>query len=237
MRLQILGNGAFTQIQRHGNWNHAPTPAEYADHARRYSDEIGLLSAISPQDWCCEPQALAGGRIGRVVFAGTGLTVRGHQHRTVDNFARLRELAPELPFMPVLQGWTVDDYLRCIDLYTAAGFDLAAEPLVGVGSICRRQASAEAARIFAEIVDAAPALKIHAFGVKLAGIASYGSLIRSSDSMAWSKAAVHAPPLPGCHHRHCGNCATYALRWRAQVIAAYHAHRHHPQGIQLALNL
>jgi len=50
------------------------------------------------------------------ITAKTGLTVTAHQHRTVSNLIRLRDLAPDLPIIPVLQGWTIPDYLHCIDL-------------------------------------------------------------------------------------------------------------------------
>jgi hypothetical protein len=41
----------------------------------------------------------------------TGLSVSEHQHRTVASCLHLRELAPTLPFIPVLQGWHLADYL------------------------------------------------------------------------------------------------------------------------------
>ena len=111
----------------HGRWH--SNPATYVRAVRRYADEIGNLDWAAPQDWMCEQS----------VLRRTGLTVREHQRRTVRNLVRLRELAPELPFVPVLQGWTIADYERCADLYRQAGIDLEAEPLVGVGTVCRRQ--------------------------------------------------------------------------------------------------
>jgi hypothetical protein len=33
---------------------------------------------------------------------------------------QLKELAPALPFVRVLQGWTLDDYRRCVGMYEAA---------------------------------------------------------------------------------------------------------------------
>ena len=42
------------------------------------------------------------------MLAKTGLTVAEHQARTVANYLELRSLAPELPFVPVLQGWSLD---------------------------------------------------------------------------------------------------------------------------------
>jgi len=26
------------------------------------------------------------------------------------------------------------------------------------------------------------------------------------------------PPMPGCTHKHCGNCLRYALAWRERVV-------------------
>jgi hypothetical protein len=46
-----------------------------------------------------------------VMLAKTGLTVAEHQRRTVANYLQLRALAPEVAFIPVLQGWTTGDYL------------------------------------------------------------------------------------------------------------------------------
>jgi len=48
-----------------------------------------------------------------------GLTVAEHQARTVANYLELHSLAPELPFVPVLQGWSLDDCHRCVELYEA----------------------------------------------------------------------------------------------------------------------
>jgi len=135
----------------------------------------------------------------------------------------LRALAPDLPFVPVVQGWQREDYLACVDLYTAAGVDLAAVPVVGLGSVCRRQATGEAA----EIVDALHSVGVghlHGFGIKILGLRRYGQRLTSADSMAWSIAARYQPPLPGCTHVTCANCPTFALAWRDAVIASIPAH-------------
>ncbi|MEV0112805.1 hypothetical protein AB0H77_06050 [Streptomyces sp. NPDC050844] len=69
--------------------------------------------------------------------------MRIHQRLTVDNLVELRRLAPEIKFIPVLQGSSLEDYVHCDQLYAQAGIDLAAEPVVGLGSVCRRQATSE----------------------------------------------------------------------------------------------
>jgi hypothetical protein len=203
----VLDSGGFTELSLHGSWQ--TCPAAYADAVARYAEAIGRLAWASPQDWMCEPAMLA----------RTGLTVDRHQALTVDNYCTLRQLAPGLPFIPVLQGWTPADYLACIDRYAAMGIDLAALPLVGLGSVCRRQASSQIGAIAGEL--AGVGLRLHGFGVKRRGLARYADHLASADSLAWSYAARRRPALAGCtRHRNCANCPHYALAWRAQVIAA-----------------
>ncbi len=40
-----------------------------------------------------------------VIFHGTGMSVAEHQRRTIENFVALRRLAPDINWIPVLQGW------------------------------------------------------------------------------------------------------------------------------------
>jgi hypothetical protein len=145
--------------------------------------------------------------------------VRIHQRLTVDNYLQLLELAPEIPWMPVLQGATPASYIECADQYAAAGVDLGAEPIVNLGSVCRRQATNEIGAIVSTFADRGWLL--HGLGVKSAGITKYGHLLASADSLAWSTGARRAPRPAGCTHRaeRCQNCPRYALRWRAPVSA------------------
>jgi hypothetical protein len=203
-----VDSGGFTQLSLFGGWDSGPTPRQYAARVRRYRDEIGRLAWAAPQDWMCEP----------VILATTGLSVAQHQARTVDNYLRLHDLAPDLPIVPVVQGWTVGDYLRCVDRYTRAGVDLAAYRLVGVGSICRRQSTTQVGDILTAL-HAAGLTRLHGFGVKTLGLARHAHLLSSADSMAWSAQARREPPLPNCTHRSCANCPRYALAWRTRVLA------------------
>ncbi|HEY3718420.1 MAG TPA: hypothetical protein VGL39_28180 [Jatrophihabitantaceae bacterium] len=203
-----LDSGGFTELASHGSWEHAPTPAQYVARVRRYAREVGRLAWAAPQDWMCEP----------FILAKTGRTVSEHQARTVANYQRLRALDPELPFVPVLQGWRVGDYLRCADRYAAAGIDLTREPLVALGSVCRRQATGEAEAIITALRSVGLTC-LHGFGVKTLGLARYGHLLHSADSMAWSVAARRSQALPGCtRHRTCSNCPRYALAWRQRLL-------------------
>jgi hypothetical protein len=239
-----LDSGGFTELQQYGRWT--VTAASYAARVRRYRARIGHLTWAAPQDWMCEPIVIAGGRAGRVTFAGTGLTVDEHQRRTVGSVTELRAIAPDAWWLPVLQGYTVDEYLRCAERYAAAGIDLTAEPLVGLGSVCRRQATGEAEQIITAL-HSAGITWLHGFGIKTLGLYRYGHLLESADSLAWSDdARRRGRPMPGCpghrptcprrcraHHKNCANCLRYALHWRAKVLAA--ARTAATRGVQLDL--
>lgn len=201
-----LDSGGFTELSMHGRWQ--TSPESYVAAVRRYRDEIGGLDWAAPQDWMCEPWMLA----------KTGLSVTEHQQRTITSVLNLRASAPDLPFVPVLQGWAIDDYLNCIDLYTDAGVDLTLEPTVGLGSVCRRQSTSEIHDICAAL--AAHGLRLHGFGIKTSGLGRYGRHLQSADSMAWSYGARRNPPLPGHTHKSCANCLPWALRWRDRTLRA-----------------
>jgi hypothetical protein len=203
-----LDSGGFTELSRHGHWT--TTPQEYVEAVDRYATGVGQLVWASPQDWMCEPH----------IVAKTGLSVREHQERTVESYLLLRDLAPEQPIIPVVQGWTLDDYLLCVELYAEAGVDLETRPLVGVGSVCRRQRSSEISEIMGELHGLG--LKLHGFGVKGGGLEIYSDRLESSDSMAWSMWARRENiRLPDCLHKYpdCRSCVDWALEWRRRLLS------------------
>lgn len=202
-----MDSGGFSEIGMHGKWTRSA--GEYAEAVEQYATELGGLEFAAQQDWMCEPW----------MVEKTGLSVREHQERTVSNFLELRSLAPHLPIVPVLQGWDLDDYPRHVEMFESAGIDLRSEPVVGVGSVCRRQASSDIMRLFENL--SGYGLRMHGFGVKTLGVAAYGQFLHSADSMAWSYAAARkARPLLYCmgQHRTCSNCPEFARRWRRKVL-------------------
>ena len=213
--LWALDSGGFTELSLHGRW--ITSAADYVEAVARYAAQVGQLDFAAPQDWMCEPH----------ILARTGLTVREHQERTVASYLELRALAPHLPFIPVVQGWHLADYLACVQLYRAAGVDLTRERLTGLGSVCRRQSTGQIAVIVTTL--ASLGLRRHGFGIKTTGLHLYGHLLASADSMAWSYAARRAPALPGCTgHRNCANCLAYATSWRTRVLTAATARHWQP---------
>ncbi len=208
-----LDSGGFTELALHGRWT--LSAREYAADVRRFRDNVGGLAWAAPQDWMCEP----------IMLAKTGLNVEEHQRRTVDNFLELRSLAPDLPIVPVLQGWKITDYWHHADAYRSAGVALAREPVVGVGTVCRRQGTGVAETIMRSLAN--DGLRLHGFGFKAQGIAACSDVLASADSLAWSFHARKRAPLPGHDkpgpgrpkgHINCANCAEYALQWRASIV-------------------
>jgi hypothetical protein len=171
-----LDSGGFSVLDSLGHY--PTTNREYAAEVRRWSDEIGQLDWAACQDWMTEER----------ILGKTGLTVAEHQARTVQSYDELRQMNTGLPFLPVLQGFELDDYLRCADLYAAAGYEFRGTGmLVGVGSICRRQGTAEAERIIRRLH--ADGFELHGFGFKLDGLLRCRSALASADSLAWSDGA------------------------------------------------
>lgn len=173
----IMDSGAFTEITNHGHYRDPVTV--YASHIRRWAN-VGNLQCAVAQDFMCEP----------FVLAKTGLDVPTHQRLTIERYDELIscDLAG-VEIMPVLQGFTPDDYIRHLDAY---GERITEGMYVGVGSVCKRQGSPEAiVDLLSLIKRSRPDIRLHGFGVKTTSLrhAIVRELLYSSDSMAWSFAA------------------------------------------------
>jgi hypothetical protein len=210
-----MDSGGFSELDKTGEWS--ITAKEYAAFVRRCRDEIGNLRWAAVMDWMCEPR----------VRAKTFMPVGVHQARTINSYVELTNLAPDLPWVPVLQGWGIADYWRHVEMYARRGIDLYKLPLVGVGSVCRRQSALNGALIVSTLATKAEGrtvvpsgLKLHGFGFKLTGLEMAGEHLASADSLAWSFDARRLKgPLPGCTHAKCNNCLRYALAWRERVLS------------------
>jgi hypothetical protein len=144
------------------------------------------LAAGYPWDWwaqmdlCCEPEV-----------AGNRDEVQRRISETVRLLGRCREEATSrglAPPMPVLQGWRPGDYLACAEAMGEL------PPLVGVGSVCRRDVSGRdgiLAVLAALDRELPPRTRLHLFGVKGSAIRKLAGhpRIHSVDSMAWDLAA------------------------------------------------
>lgn len=202
-----LDSGGFSELSLFGCWT--VTAAAYVAEVRRFAAEVGRLAWAAAMDWMCEP----------AILSRTGLNIAEHQARTITNYLDLRDRAPEVPWTPVLQGWRPDDYRRHADAYGRAGVDLRALPVVGIGSVCRRQHTAEVEDVIRGL--SGHGMRLHGFGFKVQGLARLGGVLASADSMAWSFEArrLRRPTCGSTRHKNCANCLPYALGWRRRVLA------------------
>jgi hypothetical protein len=210
----LLDSGGFTELKEHGRWR--LTAAQYVTEVRRQLEQLGrdAVVAIAQQDWMCETVVIDGGHTKDGRFVGTRALldperrlsldemIRQHQRLTVANFVELRRLAPDLPIFPVLQGQSLQQYLRHLAMFIAVGARFGDEPLVGLGSVCRRQGTQETADLVRAL--AAYGLRLHGFGVGARGLSLYGTQVTSIDSNAFSY-----------HGRRRGRCPHGVVRWEA----------------------
>jgi hypothetical protein len=198
-----LDSGGFSDLSISGKWS--VSAKVYTQEVKSWIQIGGLQWAVI-QDWMCEP----------FVLNKTGLSIVQHQTNTVLSYLTLRDLEPSIHWLPVLQGFSLADYLRCWDLYDTAGVDMLQQPIVGIGSVCRRQGTTEAEAIISTL--AGKGLRLHAFGFKTLGLRKCATILHSSDSMSWSYTARREKPLAGHIHKNCANCLEYALLWRARLL-------------------
>ncbi len=207
----IMDSGAFSVIEKHGGWPAEFSPAAYAARIRQFAPCGSLLAAVA-QDYMCEP----------FMVAKTGLSVAEHQRLTVERYdALLAEDTAGVAIMPVLQGYRPREYVEHVRLY---GDRLRPGAWVGVGSVCKRNASpAAVAAVLEAVARERPDLRLHGFGCKTTALADAAVRDRlfSADSMAWSFA--------GRHER--GD----AHDWRAALAFARRIEAQHVQGDLLGL--
>ncbi|RYG87650.1 MAG: hypothetical protein EON59_06775 [Alphaproteobacteria bacterium] len=153
----MIDSGAFTKLAKHGGY---PEPVDVyaAQLYRLHTQGVVRIAVAAAQDYMCEP----------FMLARTGLTVADHQRLTIERYdallSALHDLfdgPPPFPMMPVLQGFTVADYLRHLADY---GDRLTPDMWVGVGSVCKRQGNVSAIEIILHAIkEVRPDLRLHGF--------------------------------------------------------------------------
>lgn len=166
-----LDSAGFVAMSKYGSYRWSME--DYMDLAQAHP-----WTWFASMDMCCESE-VADDRPLRLLRMAA----------TANNCARLNRIADEREMqrpMPVLQGWTAQEYLECINWMPFAEWP----DLVGVGSVCRRQLTGPDGLF--EIIDAIdavlpPHVKLHLFGVKSTALNKLADhpRIASTDSMAW----------------------------------------------------
>lgn len=174
----LLDSGAFTELLLHGRYRHGVE--DYAAEVSRLHHEGVLkITAAVAQDYMCEP----------FMLEKTGLTLADHQRLTVERYDALMACRPPVTIMPVLQGFSPEDYARHVRAY---GDRLTPGMWVGVGSVCKRQGDPAAiVRVLTAIRNERADLRLHGFGVKTTSLLhpAVREMLDTADSMAWSFAA------------------------------------------------
>jgi hypothetical protein len=128
------------------------------------------------------------------IYEWQNVLARTCNARTVSNML--------FPPVPVLQGWTTDDYLRSLDLMQAVWRRwepwVAQPALIGVGSVCRRHLTDRRHGLLAVLGALEGRLpqrsRLHLFGVKGGALAHLRlrPWVASADSMAYDDGARRA---------------------------------------------
>ena len=175
--MRWLDCGGFTLLNKYGDY-----PFSVAAYAN-------LVAATAPafyatMDYPCEPE------INRTMHLQDN---RQRIQATVDMAAELMSMESMIgtgTAVPVIQGFALDEYLRCIDLYHQRGL---IRPYMAVGSMCKRSNDAEILDLLPPIYEAATAAgvkRLHLFGLKLS------LLLKPLHDMIWSRdsaAVLFAP--------------------------------------------
>lgn len=194
----IMDSGGFTALLKNGKYT--ISEQEYIDIIERHNPILAFS-----QDWMCED----------FILKKTGLTIKQHQIKTVNNYVRLNNIDGRV--FPVLQGWSSDDYKRCIKMYEDAG--VSSKILYGLGTVCSRNSKPdEILRIVSEIKSFRPDIKLHGFGVKSKALVVCSKMLTSADSMAWSFCGRRDKLCRSCNKVSCQNCLEYGLLWRRRLL-------------------
>lgn len=192
----IMDSGAFSTILTHGGY--PDSPESYAAEIRRWAGSGNLLAAVA-QDYMCEAHMLAETDATNAALLGMwpeygpatqDQLVYVHQIWTTERYDALTACdTGGVYIMPVLQGYTPEQYVRHIRMY---GDRLSRGMWVGVGSVCKRNGDPAAVEeVLLAIKRERPDLLLHGFGLKVTALKSglVRELLFSADSMAWSFAA------------------------------------------------
>lgn len=177
--LRWLDCGGFTMLNK------------YEDYPFGIDWYLNFVAQVQPDyyatmDYPCEPD----------ISRGMVKTNRERIEATVANAVRVLEMGDMVQpatAVPVIQGYSLDEYLLCLDLHQQAG---TIRPYMAVGSMCNRSNDAELETLVPAIHEAAVAHgvhRLHWFGLKLSS-ATFGlqEYIYSRDSAATYYAPTEA---------------------------------------------
>lgn len=163
----MLDSGAYSVILKYGKYPYSAE--EYVANIEGWNPDVAWT-----MDYPWEPSVRASGRYNPAEA----------QVLTNENSRKLEPLT-DFRISHVVQGWTLDDYMRNLDLMKDEGF---ITERLGIGSVCRRGKTQEVTRIIREIRRNVPGwVKLHGFGIKTDVLNTHSKHdLFSADSMSWA---------------------------------------------------
>jgi len=140
----------------------------------------GKVKYAAIMDYPCEPS------INRKAFK----TNKERIEKTVENAIKCFENEIPAKWIPVLQGYALDEYIFCLDLYKEHGI---LTDYIAIGSMCKRSNISEIVKIVYEIKKVYRG-KIHVFGLTIKALRNVAlfNLIHSCDTIGYTFACKSA---------------------------------------------
>jgi hypothetical protein len=200
-----LDSAGFTAMQ---GWKKKGTqPGIGGVYPWTYEQYVELASIYRPSWWsqpdCCTEPEISGSQeeidyrvdLTATMLEGTLRVVDAWQNKLAKDCSADTVANMVRPPVPILQGWSVDDYLRSLDMLIAVWERwtpwLAMPALIGLGSVCRRTLNHPTHGLYAVLAALEGRLpagaRLHLFGVKGECLSEVKDMpwIASADSMAY----------------------------------------------------
>lgn len=182
----FIDSGGYSFLKNKGEYNR--TNREYINYVYTYSPNY-----FSLRDYPCEKDLLT----------DLNRNVKDHQKKTNEKHRELLELFEswgknvESQPVSVIQGQTIDDYLRHYDQLKENGL---LTDYCAIGSLCGRKKVEEIRQIVIKLKQEIPnRIKLHGFGIKKSSL-KYKSVLKSldsADSNAWDVGGSSIPQIDG----------------------------------------
>lgn len=200
----FVDSGGYSFMLGKGEYQ---TPAaDYLDYVEAHQPSLYVL-----RDYPCEQE----------VLDEHDRSVDDHQRMTVNAHRRCWDEADDRAIkgqrVSVLQGQTVDDYLRHADQLRDHGV---LADYVGIGSVCGREDISDIRRIILTIATNVDA-DLHAFGVKRRSLLQFSDVVEalsSADSLAYDKRGQYAAFEDNRPHNWREDAYQY-LRYKRRIAA------------------
>ena len=185
----ILDSGGYSFYMKYG---------KYPFDLEKYIELVYLIQDQSPLfkvailDYPCEPK----------LDRHRPMTNKERIDKTISNAVECFQADRKIPWLPVIQGYEIDEYSSCIDQYKDVGIK---SDYWAIGSLCSRKGQKMKIRnIVSSIVEYTGDVKLHSFGLTLSYLSDpqIFNSIYSTDSSSWNYRARTMAEKPEMIRKH-----------------------------------